>query len=135
MFTSGILSGSFFPGIYTPEGRYTKVNARPSDNNQNANAVTSQGPQTGIEPSPAPNNAQTMAVKTSPTTTPIPSPTPKPVPEQGLNVFDFLAESGPAGGKDYALLIVWCFIAGFAERFVPDALDRLISNEQSVTGK
>jgi len=38
---------------------------------------------------------------------------------------DFLTRSGPKSCADQGKVIVWCFIAGFAERLVPDAIDRM----------
>ncbi len=37
-----------------------------------------------------------------------------------------LSESRPENGAEHAKLIVWSFIAGFAERFVPDTLTRIV---------
>ena len=39
--------------------------------------------------------------------------------------------TGPASGMDFGKLLVWSFVAGFAERFVPDTLDRLVQRSQA----
>src|SRR5215471_17690033 len=50
--------------------------------------------------------------------------------QNGLVLLEFLKQGKPANPADYAKLIVWCFVAGFAERFVPDTLSRLVSRTQ-----
>jgi len=42
-----------------------------------------------------------------------------------VRFFDFIWHTTPGTSEDYAKLFVWAFLAGFAERLVPDSLDRL----------
>lgn len=37
----------------------------------------------------------------------------------------------PQDGQQGAMLLVWSFIAGFAERFVPNTITRLVQKEES----
>ena len=47
--------------------------------------------------------------------------------KQGLSFFNFTWNTMPKTSEEYAKLFVWCFLAGFAERLVPDSVDRLAS--------
>jgi hypothetical protein len=112
LFAAGVLKGSVFPVINTSKMQQVAQ--------------------------PAPVRSAT----TSPTdsTTPAPpaiqvnqQPTPNPTPDI-LRIKSFLKETGPADGVAYALLIIWSFLAGFAERLVPDTLNRLVAKNEALQG-
>jgi hypothetical protein len=48
---------------------------------------------------------------------------------QGLAIHDLLNQARPSSASDYAKLIVWSFVAGFAERFVPDTLSKFTASK------
>ncbi|HSU19153.1 MAG TPA: hypothetical protein VLI45_05350 [Acidobacteriaceae bacterium] len=54
-------------------------------------------------------------------------------PAFNQNATGYLAQAIPASSMDYAKLFTWCFLAGFAERLVPDSLDRLTEKMGSST--
>jgi hypothetical protein len=55
-----------------------------------------------------------------------------PQASRTLGFSQFLWASIPRDFRNMAVLLVWCFIAGFAERLLPDTLDRMIVRKISV---
>ena len=53
--------------------------------------------------------------------------------QDGTSMWNFLKHARPRSSRDYAKLIIWSFIDGFAERFVPDTLSRFISLREADT--
>ena len=57
--------------------------------------------------------------------------TPKDNISGGLPFSLFAAATNPVNGIEYAKLLVWSFLSGFAERMVPDVLDRIAKKATS----
>jgi hypothetical protein len=112
LFAAGILQGSIFPKIATATNNQTAANSTPS---------------------PA---ADQPAPTTPPTGAAVPTPTPLTDTQiiGILQIKDFLKQTGPKDGVSFALLIIWSFIAGFAERLVPDTLNRLVAKNEAIQG-
>jgi hypothetical protein len=140
LFSAGILKGSVFPTISTPQASLAPLATQTAVSNQTStpNVAQAAGP---VKTSDATSSAGslTTAGPADSEVRPTPSSTPasisQPASEPGvLKITKFLKETGPADGVSYALLIVWSFLAGFAERLVPDTLNRLVAKNEAIQG-
>jgi hypothetical protein len=125
-FVGGLLSGSIFPKIKTlSEPKSDYVFSAPVVTTETSDS-TEQKPSNSSQSNANSANAQTTATPANSNST-----TANIEQNRIIGLTDFLPETGPATGIDFALLIIWSFIAGFAERFVPDTLMRLVEQKKS----
>ena len=128
LFTAGILSGSVFPKITTPGSPSSPPATASTAGSPNANPAVN-----AAEGSPSPSSS--AAANSSPISSPSVAASPGPNEESAsLKIANFLRETGPKDGISYALLIIWSFIAGFAERLVPDTLNRMVAKNAAIQG-
>lgn len=106
LFTAGILKGSVFPEIQSDKEAQQAQKPCPPCSQEQAGATTT-----------APESASTEGPAKS-----------------GRDGYLPFSDTAPVGTKDYALLVIWSFIGGFAERLVPDTLNRLVTKNQSIQG-
>lgn len=121
MFASGIMQGSIFPKIETAAGSKVLVDVKETTPAATVAAASSSG--TSVAGGVA-----------SPTATPTATPPTDTQITGVLQLKDFLRQTGPRDGVSFALLMIWSFIAGFAERLVPDTLNRLVTKNEAIQG-
>lgn len=146
LFAAGVLKGAVFPTIETADADVTateRANETPSPSpSPAASPSATASPVAVAAVSPAEGASPAASPAASPTATESPSPSPSPSPKSLtetqrtgiLHAKDFIKQTGPKDGVSFALLMIWSFIAGFAERLVPDTLNRLVAKTEAIQG-
>jgi hypothetical protein len=130
-FSSGLLQGTLFPEVAKADGPTT--NSRPAgvsrlkaEEAETAAALA----KAEADKNPADADAQAkarelekQAIRTNLTANAEP---------WGLSFLAFVKLAIPRTVSDLAKLLLWCFIAGFAERLIPDTLNRMIVRKFAV---
>jgi hypothetical protein len=119
IFIAGLLSGPLFPKVSTLQpacAESADTGALKRDRQANvAGESANGGPTSEVSTS---NLPQVPSSDTQGTRKPC---------SESVDFSAFVKKTGPESGVSFAMLLVWSFIAGFAERFVPDTIDRLIN--------
>ncbi len=110
LFVAGLLSGGLFPSFGTTS--QPAATTAPVASPRPAAAAPKKG---GVAPS-------------------VPQPAPGSSGGSGMSFDRFIGESDPVDAASYGKLLVWAFIAGFAERFVPDVLTRIAGQPFNLGG-
>ena len=127
LFAGGILKGTIFPEINTPGSKIENVQTSVAPASQSSAAAAATGNQ-GVSAAEGSGSAPPEATPSPSSTLSVNGST------EVLQIKDFLRGTGPADGVAYALLIIWSFVAGFAERLVPDTLNRMVAKNQAIQG-
>jgi hypothetical protein len=56
-------------------------------------------------------------------------------PDEAWNMAKFMTEVSPESYQDIAKLLVWSFIAGYSERFVPNLIDHVVTASKDASAK
>ncbi len=145
LFAGGVLNGVVFPTIVTPKSQADSP-AAASETPDPITPTSAPSPALASDANtaiPAESNTLSEAQRTESPTPASSKPASAPTRSSEsasdarssvLTIERFLKETGPASGVSYALLIVWSFLAGFAERLVPDTLNRLVQKNSNAQG-
>ena len=138
LFAAGLLKGAAFPTVDT-SGSTNAVNAEQKQMTTPEQPSPASTPPTNGQITTTAFEAEAQKPDTAAqgsNTTPARNSLPATAAKQTsvLKIKDFLKETGPKDGVSFALLMIWSFIAGFAERLVPDTLNRMVAKNQALQG-